>query len=407
MKKNPLVSIVIPVYNGANYMREAIDSALAQTYPNIEVIVVNDGSTDNTREIALSYGDRIRYFEKENGGVSTALNFGISEMRGEYFSWLSHDDIYYPQKIELELDAIHERGDELQIVYSAWEWMYMPSRFTEEISVNFFGKNMLETGAIVVAWGAIHGCSLLIHKHLFEQYGLFDCTLRAVQDYKLWFQMFRGKRLVYLNTPLVIGRIHEGQVTNKYEKMTDEEDWLYKWMLQSFTPKDVMDSEMDLYQFYGGILTRLHLRNFHSALDYAISQLRCLHETKGAEALRERLWRKIAGEFHWPIYLYCMGKRLMDVLPQLQLRGIQIAGISDSDERKWGRMIGKFRCLPPREIPKDVAILVTKYNAQEVVDELRKVGYKHILAYDDIFDDIVHTPIIRAEMENMKWMMKD
>ena len=81
--KNPLVSIIIPVYNGSNFMREAIDSALAQTYPNIEILVVNDGSTDNTREIALSYGDKIRYFEKENGGVATALNLAIREMKGE------------------------------------------------------------------------------------------------------------------------------------------------------------------------------------------------------------------------------------------------------------------------------------------------------------------------------------
>ena len=87
----PLVSIIIPVYNGSNFMREAIDSALAQTYPNIEILVINDGSTDNTREIALSYGDKIRYFEKENGGVATALNLGIREMRGEYFSGLSHE----------------------------------------------------------------------------------------------------------------------------------------------------------------------------------------------------------------------------------------------------------------------------------------------------------------------------
>ena len=82
---NPLVSIVIPVYNGAEYMREAIDSALAQTYKNIEVIVVNDGSKDNTDEIARSYGEKIRYFKKENGGVSTALNLAIQNMQGEYF----------------------------------------------------------------------------------------------------------------------------------------------------------------------------------------------------------------------------------------------------------------------------------------------------------------------------------
>ena len=76
---NPKVSIIIPVYNGSNYLANAIDSALAQTYKNIEVIVVNDGSKDEgaTERIALSYGDRIHYYAKSNGGVSSALNFGI------------------------------------------------------------------------------------------------------------------------------------------------------------------------------------------------------------------------------------------------------------------------------------------------------------------------------------------
>lgn len=97
----PLVSIIIPVYNGSNYLEESINSALAQTYRNIEVIVVNDGSTDGgaTERIALSYGDRIRYFYKENGGVSTALNLGLEKMKGEWFSWLSHDDLYLPEKL--------------------------------------------------------------------------------------------------------------------------------------------------------------------------------------------------------------------------------------------------------------------------------------------------------------------
>ena len=82
---NPLVSIVIPVYNGSNYLAQAIDSALGQTYPNCEVLVVNDGSDDGgaTAELALGYGEKIRYFEKENGGVATALNLGIRQMAGE------------------------------------------------------------------------------------------------------------------------------------------------------------------------------------------------------------------------------------------------------------------------------------------------------------------------------------
>ena len=79
---SPLVSIVIPVYNGANYLKESIDSALNQSYPHIEVIVVNDGSRDEgaTEAVALSYGDRIRYFSKANGGCGSALNFGIKQM---------------------------------------------------------------------------------------------------------------------------------------------------------------------------------------------------------------------------------------------------------------------------------------------------------------------------------------
>lgn len=108
----PLVSIVIPVYNGSNYLSEAIDSALSQTYENVEIIVVNDGSPDNgkTEEIAFSYGDKIRYFKKENGGSSSALNFGIKQMHGEWFSWLSHDDLYYPEKIEKQITYIIENS---------------------------------------------------------------------------------------------------------------------------------------------------------------------------------------------------------------------------------------------------------------------------------------------------------
>ena len=113
---NPLVSIVIPVYNGANYVSEAIESALKQTYKNIEVIVVNDGSTDNTEKIVKKYGDKIRYFYKENGGVASALNLGIKNMKGEYFSWLSHDNIYYSNKIEIQIEALRTLIDRETII---------------------------------------------------------------------------------------------------------------------------------------------------------------------------------------------------------------------------------------------------------------------------------------------------
>jgi glycosyltransferase involved in cell wall biosynthesis len=118
----PKVSIVIPVYNGANFLGEAIESAIAQTYANLEIIVVNDGSTDDgeTESIAKAYGEKIVYYSKKNGGVASALNYGIEKMTGQFFSWLSHDDLYvrtkvedqvryllsFPKKIILQLQAI-------------------------------------------------------------------------------------------------------------------------------------------------------------------------------------------------------------------------------------------------------------------------------------------------------------
>ena len=120
----PRVSIIIPVYNGTNYMRDAIDSALNQTYENCEVIVVNDGSNDEgaTDAAARSYGDRIRYFKKENGGVATAVNYGIQQMTGEYAAWLSHDDIFTPDKIEKQIHAALASGLENPVVHSNFEF---------------------------------------------------------------------------------------------------------------------------------------------------------------------------------------------------------------------------------------------------------------------------------------------
>ncbi|HZF73410.1 MAG TPA: glycosyltransferase family A protein, partial [Gemmatimonadaceae bacterium] len=90
-----LISIVIPCYNRAHIVRETIDSVLAQTYRNFEVILIDDGSTDNTREVVSSYDDRrIRYFYKANGGLSAARNSGLDSARGEFVAFLDSDDVW-------------------------------------------------------------------------------------------------------------------------------------------------------------------------------------------------------------------------------------------------------------------------------------------------------------------------
>lgn len=217
----PLVSIVIPVYNGGNFMREAIDSALAQTYENIEVIVVNDGSCDNgeTDRIARSYGDRIRYFLKENGGVSTALNIGIQNMRGEYFSWLSHDDAYHPGKIQQQIAELSALEDKTTVIKCGTEYMDASSAIISKRKRTADQPKPMRCDQALqrlFLGGGYNGCALLIHKSVFDQCGLFDERLRFNQDGFMWSKMFLKGYSLYSSPYIgVKSRIHSGQLTRR------------------------------------------------------------------------------------------------------------------------------------------------------------------------------------------------
>jgi glycosyltransferase involved in cell wall biosynthesis len=217
----PKVSIIIPVYNGANYMREAIDSALAQTYTNIEVVVVNDGSRDDgaTREVALSYGDRIRYIEKENGGVSSALNRGIREMTGEYFSWLSHDDRYEPDKIARQVSHLAEIEDRDKLIAMCGGF-YLDKDSKRLRDMDFhFKSGAVNTGMEVLDYLLTHGvldmCCLLIPRETFEDCAYFHEDLRYNQDALILYQIFsRGYRMVtFTEERDVAYRLHVAQTS--------------------------------------------------------------------------------------------------------------------------------------------------------------------------------------------------
>ncbi len=216
----PLVSIVIPVYNGSNYLAEAIDSALAQTYDNIEIIVVNDGSKDDgaTEKVALSYGNKIRYIAKENGGVSSALNRGIAEMRGEYFSWLSHDDLYTPEKIEKQVSLIETEKD---IILCSGSLMDSDGNFmthhTKTINKKLRGYELFKE---YMHGYALNGLGFLIPKTAFEKAGLFDESMRYLQDLDLWLRiMWYDFRFVCHSDMLVVSRVHIAQQTNTISEL--------------------------------------------------------------------------------------------------------------------------------------------------------------------------------------------
>ena len=246
---NPLVSIVIPVYNGANYVREAIDSALAQTYPNVEVVVVNDGSTDGgkTRDIALSFGNRIRYLDKANGGVATALNVGIREMRGEFFSWLSHDDVYYPDKIARQLATLTTIEDDKTILFCNYDIIDHASRIVERGRIDIFALN---NPILSIVGTYVNGCSLLIPKAAFETTGLFNESLKNSQDNELFLRMaMNGYCMRYVPDILVKSRKHaeQGSVTTSATH-AQETGAFYLWALEFIGARHRVENAAGLFR---------------------------------------------------------------------------------------------------------------------------------------------------------------
>ena len=217
----PKVSIVIPVYNGANYLKESIESALSQTYPNVEVIVVNDGSVDygQTEEIAQSYGDKIRYFYKSNGGVSSALNYGIKHMTGDYFSWLSHDDLYSPTKIFDAIELLRKvpEGQNRTIAFTCGHYIDKDGKVLQPFPYKFIPHKLYSSRDMVkylCMHSTLNGCCMLIPREAFEEFGGLDESLRYSQDTLMWLTLFfGGYGLVSDNNDNVMYRLHGSQVS--------------------------------------------------------------------------------------------------------------------------------------------------------------------------------------------------
>jgi glycosyltransferase involved in cell wall biosynthesis len=276
---SPKVSIVIPVYNGSNYMREAIDSAIAQTYQNIEIIVVNDGSNDDgkTREIALSYGDKIRYFEKENGGVSTALNLGIKEMKGEYFSWLSHDDVYYPNKIERQVECLLKYSKSFAIVYGEWNKIDEKSKLIHYVTFENHSEKDLFKPLYPLLNGLIYGCSLLIPKKYFLEIGLFKENLKTTQDYDLLFDFLRISPIIFCKDAIVKSRICNDQ-TSKIIGYFEEENYLWISFMKKISEKEILNLSATRLEFFININKFLSSTPYCDALKYSENIINSLLE---------------------------------------------------------------------------------------------------------------------------------
>jgi len=200
--KKPLVSVIIPTYNRGWIVPEAIDSVLDQDFSDYELIVVDDGSNDNTREILGAYGKAITVLQQSNRGVSAARNRGIAEAAGRLIAFLDSDDLWLPRKLSTQVKFFEENAD--AVINQTQEiWIRNGLRVNPKKRHHKFSGMIFERS---LALCLVSPSAVMIKKSLFDAVGVFDERLPACEDYDLWLRVSCRYPVHLMNTPLIIKR---------------------------------------------------------------------------------------------------------------------------------------------------------------------------------------------------------
>ncbi len=205
MNENPLISVMMPTYNNAKYIKQAIESIYAQNYDNIEIIVVDDGSTDNTKEIVQQYKD-IKYFYIEHKGIPFARNLVLEKSKGEYIAVLDSDDYWLPNKLNTQIQYFKDHPD-CEIVFTKYKNIVDNEQIKKDrITINEKDRETAEKKHLPTA---------LIKKSLFEKYGIFDENFQTGEDTELIYRFEKnGANLNhFIDENLYIRRLHGNNIT--------------------------------------------------------------------------------------------------------------------------------------------------------------------------------------------------
>jgi hypothetical protein len=222
----PLVSVVIPVFNGAKYLCAALDSALGQTYERLQVVAVDDGSTDSSPDVLASYGSRLIVVRQRNAGVAEARNAGIRTSEGELIAFLDQDDWWLPEKVEKQVARFRADPD-LGLVhtgilqYSEWDGAFVDPVYPTDGSGRLQGRCYEQ----LLLGNGLFNSSVMIRRPVLAASGMFDPALRGntVQDYDLWLRIARHHPLGYIPEQLAALRLHGEQGTWDRRAMLGDE----------------------------------------------------------------------------------------------------------------------------------------------------------------------------------------
>ena len=231
---NPHITVVIPTYNRSAAIAATIDSVLAQTIiDQTEIIVIDDGSTDDTRQfLQIEYSNhaQIRLVHQQNAGVAAARNCGLKEARGEFVAFLDHDDLWLPQKLELQVAAFGDRP-QVGVVCCRWRDTDMEGRFVEASEEAWASRKMPRGDAhqMFLRYNAVVSMSVpLVRTSLLRQIGGFDLKAAPCDDWDLWLRLSRLCHFFSLDQTLVSYRRHEGQQSQTSKKMSKRSQYLLR-----------------------------------------------------------------------------------------------------------------------------------------------------------------------------------
>ncbi len=273
----PRVSVVIPAYNSAAFLREAIQSVLNQTYSDFEVVVVDDGSTDNTESVVRSFGDRVSYLKQDNRGAGAARNHGIKRSKGKYVAFLDSDDLWLPGKLAEQIPLL-DRDAEIGLVYS--DWAVVPEQGDAEPS--YLRNRPAASGYVfdeLVQSGFILTSGTVVRRSCLDEVGDFDETLSIAQDFDLWLRICYRWKIARVNKPFVIKRNRDGNLSSDLLKTAAERIVLFERALRKFpdmTPRSrrvvrrqVALNYWDLgYHHFERMLLKEARKYFMSSLSY-------------------------------------------------------------------------------------------------------------------------------------------
>jgi glycosyltransferase involved in cell wall biosynthesis len=207
------VSIIIPTFNRKTLLRRALQSVYQQSYSSFEVIVVDDGSTDQTKEMIISDFPLVRYFYKSNQGVSAARNLGLDHAKGEWLAFLDSDDEWLPKKLENQINLLKSRS-EYKICHTNEQWV------RHGVKVNQMKKHKKTGGWIFpqcLPLCAMSPSSIMIQKSVFADIGHFDTRLSCCEDYDMWLRVTAKYPVLFIEEPQIIKYGgHDDQLSKKY-----------------------------------------------------------------------------------------------------------------------------------------------------------------------------------------------